>query len=946
VSNFHSWRVRSVRTILAAVTASALMVSGAVFAVSASAANGATQIVIKTQPATTANSGVALTQQPIVWIADASGAAVSLNSTVTATITSQSSSAQLANASVVAVNGVATFSNLILNTLVGTYTLTFTDTTDSVTSVASTSITVSAGAAAKLAVTTQPSLGEVTGNALVTQPVVTVEDVNGNPVTSISSGTVAASTTSLGCTVTGGSTSGIIISGVATFSGLTMTATSGTNCVLTFTYLSLPTVDSTSVLMSNAATHLVITTQPSSSGLSGAALSPQPVVKIYDSNSTPTQVKSDTSTVTATITSGTGTVTNATAVAVAGVATFSGLALNAPAALNYTLTFTDGSLTPATSSAITITAGAATKLSVVTQPSTTTASGAVLAQVPQVRVLDSGGNLVSSSATITATFTSGGVSITNPTATAVSGTATFTGMALNALVGSYTITFSSPSLTAAVSTSVYVSAGAATKLAIATQPPTSVASGVAMTTPPVVKVVDSGGNVVTSNYSTVTATVTSGIYSLSNPTAAAVAGTATFSGLALNAPVGSYTLTFTAVGLTPIISNLVSVTSGAPTHLVITTQPSPTQASGVPLAVVPVVKVEDVAGNVVTADASLVSAKITSGGVSVTNGAQTAVNGIATFTGLALNAKVGTYTLTFTDGTLSPAVSTSVTIYVGPATHLAVSTEPSAVAQSGVAFATQPVVAVLDSGGNVVTAVNSGYATAGIASGSGGVISAGAVATFVSGVASFSGLAIAGTNGVSYGLVYSGAGFSVVDTSRVTLGTAQSPLIITTLRATYGRNLRLATRGGSGTGPVTYAVVNGTAKACRLNGAVLFYSSTGTCIVTATKAASGNYLAVSSSPTTVTVVKLRIPRVVNVYFYGNSAGLTNQARHSLILLARQLTSASKVRILGFAPHNIRLARARGQNVRAFLNARVHSHFQLVNQTNTRLQLVRVTTLSQ
>ena len=347
-----------------------------------------------------------------------------------------------------------------------------------------------------------------------------------------------------------------------------------------------------------------------------------------------------------------------------------------------------------------------------------------------------------------------------------------------------------------------------------------------------------------------------------------------------------------------------------------------------------------------TADTSIVTARITSGGVSVTNGAQTAVNGVATFTGLALNAKVGTYTLTFTDGVLSAAVSTSVTVYVGPATQLVVTTEPSAVAQSGVALATQPVVELRDSGGNVVTTVNSGYATAGIASGSGGVISAGAVAPFVSGVASFSGLAITGTNGAIYGFVYTGAGLSVVDTSRITLGVAQPPLIITTVNAVYGRNLRLATRGGSGTGPVTYVVVNGTATGCRLNGVVLFYSSRGTCIVTATKAASGNFLSVSSSPTTITVRVLPIPPVVTVHFGVNSSVLNAQARHDLILLARKLTSASKVRILAFAPHNIRLARARSQTVRAFLYLRVHSHYQLVNQTNTRLQLVKVTTLSQ
>ena len=586
MNDFHSWRARSIRTILAVVTASSLMVSGAVFAVAASAVTGpATQLVVTTQPSN-AQSGVALGTQPQVSIEDASGNVVtSDSSTVVAQITSPGVGT-IAGGSVSAVNGVATFSGLKIDALVGTYTLTFTDV--GLTSAVSNPFVISVGPATKLAVTTQPSSGEVSGTALVTQPVVKTEDSGGNVVTS-ATGTV---TVTSGCTISSGATSVALVSGVALFSGLTMTASSGAFCTLTFADSPLTPATSNAVLMSNAATQLVITQQPSNVQ-SGVAFSPTPKVTIEDANSTP--VKSSTATVTATITSGTGTLTNATAVAVEGVATFTGLALNGLVG-SYTITFSAPSLTSAVANAVTVAVGPAAKLAITTQPSTSVASGVALAIQPVVKIVDSGGNPVTTSnATITATFTSGGVSITNPTATTSSGVATFTGMALNALVGYYTLTFSAPSLTSVVSNTVYVGIGAATKLAITTQPPANVATGVAFVTQPVVKIVDSGGNVITSNYTAVTATVTSGTYVLSNATVTAVAGTATFSGMALYAPVGSYTLTFRDGTLTPAVSTTLSVTSGAPTHLVITTQPSPTQASGVPLAVVPVVKVEDVA---------------------------------------------------------------------------------------------------------------------------------------------------------------------------------------------------------------------------------------------------------------------------------------------------------------------------------------------------------------
>ena len=81
----------------------------------------------------------------------------------------------------------------------------------------------------------------------------------------------------------------------------------------------------------------------------------------------------------------------------------------------------------------------------------------------------------------------------------------------------------------------------------------------------------------------------------------------------------------------------------------------------------------------------------------------------------------------------------------------------------------------------------------------------------------------------------------------------QATLSVTSTSGTFGTALTLTTGGGSGTGAVTYAAVNGTASGCAVLSGQLTASSAGTCLVTATKAADANYNAASSAQTTVTL---------------------------------------------------------------------------------------------
>jgi Putative Ig domain len=83
----------------------------------------------------------------------------------------------------------------------------------------------------------------------------------------------------------------------------------------------------------------------------------------------------------------------------------------------------------------------------------------------------------------------------------------------------------------------------------------------------------------------------------------------------------------------------------------------------------------------------------------------------------------------------------------------------------------------------------------------------------------------------------------------------QAPLTVTSTSGTFGSGLKLTTSGGSGTGDVSYVVVDGTASGCSITAGVLSVSGAGTCLVTATKAADVNYNPASSPQTTVTVAK-------------------------------------------------------------------------------------------
>jgi len=149
-----------------------------------------------------------------------------------------------------------------------------------------------------------------------------------------------------------------------------------------------------------------------------------------------------------------------------GVATFTNLVLNT--AGSYMLNASDGSLTSATSTAITLNAAQAGKVVYQQVPTTGTAGNALQSLTAVVE--DQFGNIVTTNnSTVTISVAGGPGSFTSGSTlsvAAVNGVATFTNLVLNT-AGNYTFSVSDGSLTSATSTSITLNAAQAAKETLA-----------------------------------------------------------------------------------------------------------------------------------------------------------------------------------------------------------------------------------------------------------------------------------------------------------------------------------------------------------------------------------------------------------------------------------------------------------------------------------------------
>ncbi len=472
-----------------------------------------------------------------------------------------------------AVAGVATFSNLSINRSGVGYTLTAA--AGGLTGATSSAFTVNPGVASALAITTMPASGQ-SGVLLSPQPVIRLVDALGNTVPT--TGTIVTAAIASGTGTLGGTLTAATTSGIATFTNLSLSGTAG-NFTLNFSSAPLTSVTSGAIALSaGAPAALAFQVQPSTVA-SGASIAPAVQVRVVDGAGN--LVSTATNSVTISLASNpSGGVLGGTltAAAVAGVATFSNLTIDR-AGTGYALGAAGAGLTGATSAAFNVTAGVATRLAFLTQPTTTTA-GAAFSPAVQVEILDAVGNRVTT-ATSTVTIAIG----TNPggstlggtaSVSAVAGVATFAGVSLNRTGTGYTLDATSGGLTPATSAAFDITPGAPAVLAFAQQP-TGSSVGATIAPPVTVRIQDASGNLTAS-----TATVSlafganPGTATLGGTVSrAAVGGVATFNDLTVSAAAVGYTLAASSGGLTGATSSAFTIGSAASVTAILSDLPDP-----------------------------------------------------------------------------------------------------------------------------------------------------------------------------------------------------------------------------------------------------------------------------------------------------------------------------------------------------------------------------------
>ncbi|MGA0787050.1 MAG: putative Ig domain-containing protein, partial [Ilumatobacteraceae bacterium] len=248
----------------------------------------ASSIEITQQPVAAA-SGAALTTQPSVRVLDEDARIIISPRTIAATVSP--SSGALAGTlggttSLATTDGVATYTNLTLAGIVETdYTLTFAITGGP--NAISSAIQVTPGDLATVLFTTQPVAPADAGGLMTTQPVVRLEDAQGNVINDRSStvvvSSVLASSTSTTSGSVGGTTSLSTSTGIATFTNLTFGGVVGTNYKIKAVSGSVSTFsDNVTNSQAGAPTKLRVFTEPTltTTQLVGDAFNTQPVVRV------------------------------------------------------------------------------------------------------------------------------------------------------------------------------------------------------------------------------------------------------------------------------------------------------------------------------------------------------------------------------------------------------------------------------------------------------------------------------------------------------------------------------------------------------------------------------------------------------------------------------------------------------------------------------------------
>ncbi|HLL52693.1 MAG TPA: hemagglutinin, partial [Myxococcaceae bacterium] len=702
-------------------------------------ASSATQLAFTVQPSSTV-AGVAIAPAVEVALLDALGNPTPSSASVTLTLDAHAAGGTLSGTvTVAAVNGVARFTNLIVDKVGAGYTLSAASGT--LTGATSGAFDVAPAAPVALAFTAQPS--NTTAGAFISPAVqVAVRDAFGNLVTTATD----TITLSLGANPGGGTLSGSVtvnaVNGVATFSNLSLDK-AGTGYTLVAASGSLAGATSAAFDVGpGVPNRLVLLDQPTST-VAGLPITPAVRVAIDDAFGNRTNATANVTLALAANPSGGTLAGTVTVAAVAGVATFSNLAVDRTG-VGYTLAASSGSLTGATSAPFDISPAAPSRLAFVAQPSSALA-GQSLGSV-QVYIQDAFGNLTSSTANVSLALGAnpgGGALSGTTTVAAVAGVATFAGLSIDKAGVGYTLEAASGSFAGATSAAFDITAGPPSRLAFRVQPSTTEA-GQAFAPTVALALEDAFGNLTSSTANvTVALGANPGGGSLAGvTTVAAVNGVASFPGLSIAKAGNGYTLTASSGALPGATSTAFDIFPGSAARLAILIQPSSAVAGDV-IAPAVEVAVQDAAGNTLTGSSAAITVALgmnPGGGTPQGTLTRNAVNGVATFADLSLQRAGSGYTLVANSVGLSLATSTPFDITAGPAARLAFAVQPSN-ATAGQSIAPAVAVSVEDAFGNRTGSTASVTVALGANPG-GGTLSGSVTVAAVAGVATFPGLSI------------------------------------------------------------------------------------------------------------------------------------------------------------------------------------------------------------
>ena len=339
-----------------------------------------------------------------------------------------------------------------------------------------------------------------------------------------------------------------------------------------------------------------------------------------------------------------------------------------------------------------------------------TAGGDPFTNQPVVSILNAFGDVIDTS-TLTVTIIkysgpSGATLSGTHVQTASAGIASFSDLSFDT-AGTYTITATTGGVSplSIHSNEFSVTVGTATQMRFVTQP-AGAYGGVAFSTQPELQVVDAGNNAVTNSNATITLSKHSGPGALGGAASAAtIQGEALYTDLLIDTAGPNYVLIATEASSTfdAVYSNMFAVYSGSATQLLFTSQPSGS-TGGIVFGIQPVVVVLDAGGNSVSAfEGSVTLSKQSGPGTLSGSTTVSAVNGVASFSGLSFDT-AGSYVLSASSSgsaTLT-VVSSTITVAVGAPSQLSFTAQPSD-STGGSEFGTQPVVTVQDAGANTVS---------------------------------------------------------------------------------------------------------------------------------------------------------------------------------------------------------------------------------------------------